>query len=116
MTPSALDILHLFGFEQIAPDRKRPDTTRWHYSKTAANVLIDLPEDAAAHDIREALVSYGAACAREETRQQYKRFLLTFGISPSDDNLPPFLLDPEGAPLIEPAESPTSLLVRPVPF
>jgi hypothetical protein len=116
MSPSALHILHLCKFEQIPADPKRPGTTRWHYSKTAANVLIDLPEDAGAHDIREALVGYGAACAREETRQQYKRFLLTFGISPSDDNLPPFLLDTEGAPLIEPAESPTSLLVRPVPF
>jgi hypothetical protein len=109
MTPNAAHILALFGFEQIAPDRKRPGTTRWHYSKTAANVLIDLPEDAGAHDIREALVSYGAACAREETRQQYKRFLLTFGISPSDDNLPPFLLDTEGAPLLEPSNSPNLL-------
>lgn len=109
MSPSALHILHLCEFEQIPADRKRPGTTRWHYSKTSANVILDLPEDAVAHDIREALVAYGAAGAREETRQQYKRFLLTFGISPSDDNLPPFLLDPEGAPLLEPSESPNLL-------
>jgi len=105
MTPNTAHILHLFGFEQIAPDRKCPGTTRWHYSKTAAHVLIDLPENTTVHDIREALVAYGAACARAETREQYKRFLLTFGISPTDDNLPPFLLDTEGAPLIEPSET-----------
>lgn len=102
MSPHAAHILHLFEFEQIAPDPKRPEIARWIYTKTAGNIFLELPQDANAHDIREALVSYGARCARVETRQQYKRFLLTFGASPTDANLPSFLLDPEGAPLIEP--------------
>lgn len=103
MSPNAAHILHLFEFDQLPPDRKQPEVTRWHYSKTAANVFLELHEDATAHDIRDALVSYGARCARVETREQYKRFLLTFGANPTDANLPPFLLDHEGAPLLEPS-------------
>lgn len=103
MTPNAAHILHLFEFEQLPPDRKQPDVTRWHYSKSCPDVLLELHEDATAHDVRDALVSYGARCARVETREQYKRFLLTFGMSPTDANLPPFLLDDEGAPLLEPS-------------
>jgi hypothetical protein len=106
MNSNALHILKLFGFEEIPPDRKQPEVTRWHYSKSCPDVLLELHEDATVHDVRDALVSYGA---RVETREQYKRFLLTFGASPTDANLPPFLLDPEGAPLLEPTSETENL-------
>lgn len=73
---------------------RRPE--RWISQERLPHILItigpDDPQDVT--QIIHAIYRTGACDAREETRTQYKRFLITFGMSPTDANLPPFLLDP----------------------